>query len=694
MVSSKKKRGQQRKAAQNNQDACLTNDATRGAPPCSSCGGNPTTLCTTCGFNRTIPIETNVAFYQNFRKHVQNGSEYHTRHIINMSGFLYEESGILSIVLDFLKRCENEMFLRVIRRKGKQDKLTHTTSGDLSSPELWITILLNADANEPSCRLEIANSIGPLMKSMCNDTERLFFKSNKYWIESIGSFACLIWHLIYEAADRKWGDFSCPPNPKNKILEALIQHEGFLRSIVQWGFWDKEHRPDLFKLNIEGFCSQIANWGNEATLLLADYAANEGNVRALETIASTPIVSRDYDPTCMVSCVEGLLRLMKTSVDRNNANWIKHHILAIEKLIIDAGCVDKGVISELMDYGLNYAKDYKTAQSVSEIAASMLQSNGQPSDTRIAFAIRAGIIEMCLHFIERFGGVQSFMEDFSVKKILMSVHMILLHEKAAKAIRSKRNRFLLLRLTLTTIIPAYNIDNCKELIEMIRSILFLHGTYCCRCNKSLSRKEIKWCDGCNHMTYCSKACQKNDWFNDGHNLSCNVKYSYELAGLFQGNLCNFQGSLLPNENERYAAKLEKLETNITMIQLNLFRHYSSFILSQSTSPDIHLCDCVVIFDLRDCPPTVKIEGYPEFYFGEEIIAFEGSRSKDNITCVYYSHFFNGDRGVELIQMQRIFPSWWLGMEESNDINEQLQGIFNNMPAESDISLSSILGIPD
>lgn len=229
---------------------------------------------------------------------------------------------------------------------------------------------------------------------------------------------------------------------------------------------------------------------------------------------------------------------------------------------------------------------------------------------------------------------------------------------------------------------------------MIRSILFLHGTYCCRCNKSLSRKEIKWCDGCNHMAYCSKACQKNDWFNDGHNLSCNVKYSYELAGLFQGNLCNFQGSLLPNENERYAAKLEKLETNITMIQLNLFRYYSSFILSQSSSPGIHLCDCVVIFDLRDCPPTVKIEGYTEFYFGEEIIAFEGSRSKDNITCVYYSHFCNGDRGVELIQMQRIFPSWWLGMEESNDIKEQLQGIFNNMPAESDISLSSILGIPD
>ena len=60
------------------------------------------------------------------------------------------------------------------------------------------------------------------------------------------------------------------------------------------------------------------------------------------------------------------------------------------------------------------------------------------------------------------------------------------------------------------------------------------------------------------MTYCSKACQREDWLN-GHNQTSNKEYTDEQSGQFQGRLFP---EALP-ESERAAAKLESLEINIT-----------------------------------------------------------------------------------------------------------------------------------
>ena len=76
---------------------------------------------------------------------------------------------------------------------------------------------------------------------------------------------------------------------------------------------------------------------------------------------------------------------------------------------------------------------------------------------------------------------------------------------------------------------------CMELLDMVRSVLDLNGLYCCRCNKSLGKKDMKRCNGCNCMTYCSKACQKEDWLN-GHNITCNKPYIDEQSGQFQGRM--------------------------------------------------------------------------------------------------------------------------------------------------------------
>ena len=194
---------------------------------------------------------------------------------------------------------------------------------------------------------------------------------------------------------------------------------------------------------------------------------------------------------------------------------------------------------------------------------------------------------------------------------------------------------------------------------MVRSIIDINGAYCCRCNKSLGRKEMKQCNGCNRMTYCSRACQKEDWLN-GHSVTCNMTYTDEQAGVFQGRyLPEFEP-----ESERNVAKLEALEQIFNMIQLKLFLDNSDTILSQARELNIPLHDCVVHFDFRDCPLTVEVIRYTERYVQpEQMKCFEETRSKENITCIYYSFIYMGTCGdngeTPSIALQRFFPHAWL-----------------------------------
>ena len=104
--------------------------------------------------------------------------------------------------------------------------------GNLKSPTTWIQIIGSAVINDDCDLDKIIQNIGPLVRCMCNDTTRLFFKSNKHWTEAISIFAELILHMI---------DFC------NNVDTIFRQHEGLLSTIIQWGFWDEEYRPDIAK---------------------------------------------------------------------------------------------------------------------------------------------------------------------------------------------------------------------------------------------------------------------------------------------------------------------------------------------------------------------------------------------------------------------------------------------------------------
>ena len=397
-------------------------------------------------------------------------------------------------------------------------------------------------------------------------------------------------------------------------------------------------------------------------LLLTDtFEQEEGNIyltdegrKLVKRIGTTSVVSKDYDPNCMVSYVEMFihtLRLIADGPDENNA-------IALQNFIKDADCVDKGVIAEMVAFG-NMA-NYKWALIVVKMLAMMLLGDTKRLDTRVALATRSGLIEMCLSFIERSRELEQQTLPI-IWNIFQLVFHISLQRKTAKAITYRRDKIEGQLKRIRNIRYVANNTKCKELLDMISSILGMSGAYCCRCNKLLGRKERKQCGGCNRMTYCTVACQKEDWLNGGHASSCGKEYTGEQQ------LCQYQGRTQPRaapETDREAMKVKELEINVTMIQLKLLLDQSKSILGQARSMNVSLYDAVVIFDLRSYPRTVEVKKYADFYSsigrGNWL---DDSQSKDNITCIYLSNWFEGGldnhANVPCLVMQRLFPHKWL-----------------------------------
>ena len=76
------------------------------------------------------------------------------------------------------------------------------------------------------------------------------------------------------------------------------------------------------------------------------------DIERLQIIGITPIVNKDYDPTCMVSFVEGMIRHMKIDEWKEDADiWTQgDDVFIIEALMQRADCVDKGVITEVITF--------------------------------------------------------------------------------------------------------------------------------------------------------------------------------------------------------------------------------------------------------------------------------------------------------------------------------------------------------
>ena len=385
-------------------------------------------------------------------------------------------------------------------------------------------------------RLEIAAGIGPVVKCLCNDIRREFFQSNRHWYLSVGRFLQLI-----EWLTRSRGS-----------LEVLVKHNGLLEWVAQCPYW-RTHRSDImqgfkqFKLtsvlvDIESCARRIM----DNIVYRLDVGLNniihfdERGKTLIKSIALTPIVSHVFDPTCDTQFVVGLLDVMQAKrfakMPRHEKDWY----LCIAGAIMAADCVDKILISKVIEGGSSTPHCIAAGQGFAGMAFDMLSPRSEeligglgyaciPNDSRYATAINNGLFEMCLKLLARHGGKESSKKVVdNVEKVVFSARDVALLNKSSKAIRDRRAQVVETLQLLEPIFPK-NDKKCKELVQIIGSIvgnvLVLGNEVKCsgkepcqKCNKELEKSSIKQCERCKQAFYCSKSCQEDDWAT--HRFCC------------------------------------------------------------------------------------------------------------------------------------------------------------------------------
>ena len=186
--SSKKKRGKQRKAAKNMATAATTTAGTNNIV-----SNNTSNVVRGSTLNSDGTVTLTMSF-KDILHRVKVGDNLSTTILISPDVDIANENSILdlkktlSVILDFVKRCEDESFIDVMSGLGMG-----VGAGSLKTPSYWVKVLIKAGSWDPSCNLKIAKNIGPLVRCMCVQIQ-LVFSSR---VTNIGmSPLCHLWGLL------------------------------------------------------------------------------------------------------------------------------------------------------------------------------------------------------------------------------------------------------------------------------------------------------------------------------------------------------------------------------------------------------------------------------------------------------------------------------------------------------------------
>ena len=443
---------------------------------------------------------------------IAQGRDLPTQAVVNLSGTTKQDNayrkrlvnaGVTAVVLGFLSRCENDKF---------PDVLAETEYGDLAMPFVWINLLLNniAKGNLPKAllkkvRLQIARAMGPLVRCMCNDQARELFGEKLHWHSSVPMFVALVQNLVLSP----------------ETIPILLKYERLAVFLIQSMFWET-HRPDIVQESktygrfiMPSALAQTRRSASEALQEFVDVEkeardddgvcfTKEGQER-LERFAHTLIVSQEYDAQSRVTFAVGLLDLIKNGGDQG-----KNNCFFILQQFILANCVDKKMIIGMLDFGENYVNSYDDAEVTVGGIFNMLipPPDLKPHDERFAIAIKAGVFEMSLKLLARFGIVQSSPMVKTMDSLFKAAGAVAMLKKSSKAISERRSVILEAVKNAERQIRGKNL----EMVRAVRSIVSLNSggkasrtAFCRRCMKHLKDDEVKSCSKCKRATYCSRA---------------------------------------------------------------------------------------------------------------------------------------------------------------------------------------------
>ena len=558
------------------------------------------------------------------------------------------DNGLIPVILGFLSQCEHEDFNEMVKK----------VKGNLRTPVDWIEILAHL-GNVEQCKLEIANGIQAVVHCLCDDSKRLFFKSNKHWHDAVTTFVGLVTGWLFSSDDL------ASKVTASTVVNILLQNEGFLESMVHRCFWTS-YRSDLVKeyeshqlsvdvktleTDVHKVIRNIVSIGHKR--VMAQIPFPQDGLDLITTIAKTPVVNKAYDPECKVNCVVGTIRMLKLvdSVDQ----WDQFSILN-SMFAYNADCVDNDVIADVIKLGRRFTANIYDSMSISKISYSMLVQKAQgqvyPIDKNIAFAIKSGLLEMCVEFITRFECGPSV--DFSFRDTMMEalvciadlIQNVALYQNTSKAIRDRRSHIM---EALKPLIGTVKSKQTTQFVDLLSSIMELNEGSCSRCNKPIEWRTALFCEGCRRVTYCGVKCQKKDWRHGSHSSHCSfLACSADMMGL----------TMFDVKSSRNISELKGLRNNIVTSQKKLFLRHKSSLFSQLLNyPD--QSDYIAVFVLSDKQKSIIVHYHDQWKCSKRRKWFEDVRLPGKLICVFMSQVFNGefdeDGNINIIHLFAIFP---------------------------------------
>ena len=325
------------------------------------------------------------------------------------------DAGIVDVLLMFLGRICDVSF----------SKLKQEIGGDVQDWLYWLAILIHLSQSE-AVSVMVTPRIGPLVKAM---SKREFFRDKREaWH---GTVNCV--ELINNLMN----------SDRNKAV--LAGYTQLLDFLVQSMFWTT-YRPDIIKdiaahekrgSSQPGTLAKIHLVAIRSLYLLCQHSdpfTKDGKSR-LERIGTTSVVCQRHDKKNQLPFATGLLELIK-----NRKQDDRDVLFSILFELIGAGCVDKRTILGLIELGSDVVRTSEhAAMTIGALYVSLL-GEFKADDVRFAVAIKTGLFELCLGFLERFRGSDKL--TMAMEKILAAACPVSFELESSKAIQARMSRIL------------------------------------------------------------------------------------------------------------------------------------------------------------------------------------------------------------------------------------------------------------
>eukprot|EP00985_Skeletonema_marinoi_P008822 scaffold4031_cov129-Skeletonema_marinoi.AAC.3 len=533
------------------------------------------------------------------------------------------EGGIYPIILEHLKRCEDETFADVLG----EERVGHDEF--IESPLVWVVFLANSlnYLQDRDISIEIAENIDPLFKCIRDDMTRELFGEQKFWYETYPTFLAMVPNLVTKSRE---------------TMDILLQKQKLLDMIIQPLFWQM-YRPDIMtdQLAVKYFsphmftapmhtlyyivariCNQINDEGQQTHNI--PERLNKDEMKQLSEIGYKAIVSEAYDPKCDITFMAGLLDLIKLHDPTSKQIW--YYML---NEMGTSGCVDNRVINRAVCHGSKSTLDHIDATKLPHVLFVLLHKVPPgdkllpplPDDARYAVAIDAGLLQMSMDMILRFESLYDNDLYRRFLSIIEGANSIAFHPKTQKAI-ARVDKAELRRILSKP--QLHSLGRRNELCDKIFGTIAFFSkdiapsqgpkpnfggvleTVCSSCSKELEKYAIKRCGQCKKRIYCSRECQANDWKN-GHKKECKLMLQQDADTDVTGHA---NSGILGSEKKKL--KLQKQTVQVLAAAKEMFIESTPVVLWYANLNDWDILDCVVDINFCVSPPSFEMKAAADF----------------------------------------------------------------------------------